>query len=100
MEYEFTFVVSGATVDDHEAVGALMESCDALLARAGGVDLLAITGSGDSAVGAALAAVAAAQAAVPYLRVCRLDWELDGVAQPTRAEVAEIDAALAVGGGE
>ncbi|CAL9441311.1 hypothetical protein [Streptomyces sp. enrichment culture] len=107
MEYDFTFVVAGVDVDDHEAVGALMEDCDALLARAGGVDLLCITGSGGSALHAALAAVAAARAAVPYLRVRRLDNDpvgvcdsRDGIARPTHAEMVEIDAALAgVGGG-
>jgi hypothetical protein len=106
-EYDFTFVVTGADVDDHEAVGVLMDRCDALLARAGGVDLLCITGSGGSALRAALAAVAAARAAVPYLRVCRLDHDPvdglgshDGVARPTRAEMVEIDAALAVVGSD
>jgi predicted DNA-binding transcriptional regulator AlpA len=66
-------------VDDQAAVDALLESCDALLARAGGVDLLSITGSGDSAIEAALAAVSIAQAAVPHLRICRLDRDLVGV---------------------
>ncbi|MFC9610443.1 helix-turn-helix transcriptional regulator [Streptomyces sp. NPDC056938] len=79
MDYDFTFVVSGADVDDQAAVDALLENCDALLARAGGVDLLSITGSGDSAIEAALTAVSAARAAVPQLQVCRLDRDLVGV---------------------
>jgi predicted DNA-binding transcriptional regulator AlpA len=79
MDYDFTFVVSGVDVDDQAAVDALLESCDALLARAGGVDLLSITGSGDSAIEAALTVVSAAQAAVPQLKVCRLDRDLVGV---------------------
>jgi len=79
MDYDFTFVVSGVDVDDQAAVDALLESCDALLARAGGVDLLSITGSGDSAIEAALTAVSAARAAVPQLKVCRLDRDLVGV---------------------
>ncbi|MGW9025489.1 helix-turn-helix transcriptional regulator [Streptomyces sp. NPDC055722] len=79
MDYDFTFVVSGVDVDDQAAVDALLETCDALLARAGGVDLLSITGSGDSAIEAALTAVSAARAAVPQLQVCRLDRDLVGV---------------------
>ncbi|MGV9561145.1 helix-turn-helix transcriptional regulator [Streptomyces sp. NPDC003480] len=79
MDYDFTFVVCGVDVDDQAAVDALLENCDALLARAGGVDLLSITGSGDSAIEAALTAVSAARAAVPQLQVCRLDRDLVGV---------------------
>lgn len=79
MDYDFTFVVSGVDVDDQAAVDALLENCDALLARAGGVDLLSITGSGASALEAALTAVSAARAAAPQLRVCRLDRDLVGV---------------------
>ena len=79
MDYDFTFVVSGVDVDDQAAVDALLENCDALLARAGGVDLLSVTGSGGSAIEAALAAVSAARAVVPQLRVCRLDRDLVGV---------------------
>jgi hypothetical protein len=60
MDWDFTFVVSGADVDDQAAVDALLEDHDALLVRAGGVDLLSVTGSGDSAVEAALAALSAA----------------------------------------
>ncbi|MGX2997039.1 helix-turn-helix transcriptional regulator [Streptomyces sp. JNUCC 64] len=79
MDYDFTFVVSGVDVDDRAAVDALLERCDALLARAGGVDLLSVTGSGDSALRAALDAVAAARAVVPHLRALRLDRDLVGV---------------------
>ncbi|MDG9718672.1 hypothetical protein [Streptomyces sp. DH24] len=79
MDYDFTFVVSGVDVDDQAAVDALQEKCDALLARAGGVDLLMITGSGDTAVEAAVTAVSAARGAVPQLQVCRLDRDLVGV---------------------
>ncbi|MFC8518670.1 helix-turn-helix transcriptional regulator [Streptomyces sp. NPDC057257] len=79
MDYDFTFVISGVDVDDQAAVDALLDTCDALLARAGGVDLLSITGSGGSAVEAALNAVSAARDAVPRLRVRRLDRDLVGV---------------------
>ncbi|MCS0638918.1 hypothetical protein NX801_25365 [Streptomyces sp. LP05-1] len=79
MEYDFTFVISGVSVDDQTAVDALRDECDALLARAGGVDLLSMTGSGESAVEAAVTAVSAAQAAEPRLRIDRLDRDLVGV---------------------
>ncbi|MFT2017232.1 helix-turn-helix transcriptional regulator [Streptomyces sp. 796.1] len=79
MDYDFTFVISGVDVDDQAAVDALRDECDALLARAGGVDLLSITGSADSAVEAAMRAVSSAEAAVPHLRVCRVDRDLVGV---------------------
>ncbi|MFI6465545.1 helix-turn-helix transcriptional regulator [Streptomyces sp. NPDC050528] len=79
MDYDFTFVVSGVDVDDQAAVDVLRDRCDALLARAGGVDLLSITSSADTAVEAALIAASAARAAVPQLRVCRLDRDLVGV---------------------
>lgn len=79
MDYDFTFVVTGVDVDNQAAVDALLETCDALLARAGGVDLLSITGSGDSAIEAALTAGAAARATVPQLKLRRLDRDLVGV---------------------
>ncbi|MFD7968905.1 helix-turn-helix transcriptional regulator [Streptomyces clavifer] len=79
MDFDLTFVVSGVTVDDDAAVDVLLERCDALLARAGGVDLLSVTWSGDSAVQAALEAAAAAHAAVPQLHVRRLDRDLVGI---------------------
>ncbi|MEU3265544.1 helix-turn-helix transcriptional regulator [Streptomyces bacillaris] len=79
MDYDFTFVVSGVTVDDDAAVDVLLEAHDALLARAGGVDLLSVTWSGDSAIEAALKATSAVQATVPQLRVRRLDRDLVGI---------------------
>ncbi|MFH8748755.1 helix-turn-helix transcriptional regulator [Streptomyces rimosus] len=79
MDYDFTFVVTGATVDDQDAVDALRETCDALLARAGGVDLLSVSWPGDCAVQAALEAASAIRATVPRLRVCRLDRDLVGI---------------------
>ncbi|MFK8847405.1 hypothetical protein [Streptomyces sp. Ac-502] len=79
MDYDFTFVVTGATVDDQDAVDALRDTCDALLARAGGTDLLSIAWPGDCAVRAALEAASAAHAAVPRLRVRRLDRDLVGI---------------------
>ncbi|WP_411573976.1 hypothetical protein [Streptomyces fradiae] len=111
MEYDFTFAVSGVDVDDRAAVETLRRHRDALLARAGGVDLLCVTGSGGSVLEAAAEAAAeaasAVRAAVPRLRVIRLDrGPVDGrgcVAHRsdgapvhlTPSEAAEIDAGLA-----
>ncbi|MFJ5230643.1 helix-turn-helix transcriptional regulator [Kitasatospora sp. NPDC088391] len=79
MEYEFTFVVSGVNVDDESSVESLRESLDAMLSRAGGLDLLTIACEGENAVQAALECAAQAKAAVPTMRVLRLDRDLVGV---------------------
>lgn len=79
MEYELTFVVSGASVDDDDAVDVLESELDAMLFRAGGVDLLTLSAVGGSAVEAAMEAATRAVAAVPRLRIHRLDRNLVGV---------------------
>ncbi|WP_405018017.1 hypothetical protein OHV05_14505 [Kitasatospora sp. NBC_00070] len=79
MEYEFTFVVAGVDVDDDSSVDALREQLDALLSRAGGLDLLTITWEGETAVRAALECASMARAAVPALRILRLDRDLVGM---------------------
>ncbi|MDH6703484.1 putative DNA-binding transcriptional regulator AlpA [Kitasatospora sp. MAA19] len=79
MEYEFTFVVSGVDVDDESSVDTLRESLDAMLSRAGGLDLLTVSYEGESAVQAALECAAQAKTVVPRLRVLRLDRDLVGV---------------------
>ncbi|MFI0722773.1 helix-turn-helix transcriptional regulator [Streptomyces sp. NPDC021224] len=78
MDYELTFVVSGVSVDDDDAVEAL-EAIDAMLFRGGGVDLLTVTGTGSDAVRAALQAATEAVSASPRLRVLRLDRNLVGI---------------------
>ena len=78
MDFEVTFVVSGATVDDDDAVEAL-EAIDAMLFRGAGVDLLTMTGVGDNAVVAARTAAVEAINLVPRLRVHRVDRDLVGV---------------------
>ncbi|WP_335981081.1 helix-turn-helix transcriptional regulator [Streptomyces sp. CA2R106] len=78
MDYELTFVVSGVSVDDDDAVDAL-EELDAMLFRGGGVDLLTITGTGEDPVRAARYAAACAVNAVPRMRVLRLDRNLVGI---------------------
>ncbi|MFJ6215810.1 helix-turn-helix transcriptional regulator [Streptomyces sp. NPDC092296] len=79
MEYEFTFVITGATVDDEAAVDSLRDELDALLARGAGTDLVVVSSEGDGAVKAALRAASAVRAAVPGLRAVRLDRDLVGV---------------------
>ncbi|MEV7779931.1 hypothetical protein [Kitasatospora sp. NPDC088351] len=79
MEYEFTFVVAGVDVDDDSAVETLREQMDAMLARAGSLNLLTVAFDGDTAVQAALGAVSVAHATLPQLRVLRLDRDLVGI---------------------
>ncbi|WP_329494232.1 hypothetical protein [Kitasatospora herbaricolor] len=79
MEYEFTFVVAGADVDDETSVDALRDQLDAMLARAGGLDLLSVSYEGENAVRAALTCASEARAVVPHLRILRLDRDLVGV---------------------
>lgn len=81
MEYEFTFIVSGVTVDDDEAVRKLRDAHDAMLLRAGGLDQLVIAYAGDSAVDAAIRAATAITSVVPKIRILRLDRDLVGVAE-------------------
>lgn len=79
MEYEFTFVVDGTTVDDDAAVSRLESELDAMLARAGGQDLLTICHEGDTAVEAAMWAAYKARRLAPSLRILRLDRDLVGI---------------------
>ncbi|MEU5190444.1 hypothetical protein AB0G83_25360 [Streptomyces klenkii] len=79
MEYEFTFVVDGATVDDDTAVNRLADELDAMLARAGGQNLLSVSFCGDNALEAALSVALIARELVPGLRLLRLDRDLVGV---------------------
>ncbi|MEV8334296.1 hypothetical protein [Streptomyces niveus] len=79
MEYEYTFVVAGATVDDDSVVSRLGTTLDAMLARAGGQNLLSVSYCGDNAVDAAVALTDAVRDAVPELRLLRLDRDLVGI---------------------
>lgn len=81
MDYDFTFVVTGATVEDPEAVRNLFDQLDAILAKAGGQHLVSITMEGPNAVEAALMAATAIRECVPHLRVLRLDRDLVGVCE-------------------
>ncbi|MEV5411141.1 hypothetical protein AB0K60_20160 [Thermopolyspora sp. NPDC052614] len=96
MEYEMTFVVTGADVDDDQAVAALMEHHDAMLFRGAGVDLLSIVIDGKSAVDAARNAYIAAKLHVPEIVFVRLDRDLVGVPEiaertgRTRQNIAQL----------
>lgn len=79
MEYEFTFVVDGTTVDDNTAVSRLEAELDAMLARAGGQNLLTVSRRGATATEAAMWAAHRARELVPALRLLRLDRDLVGV---------------------
>ncbi|MFC8716104.1 helix-turn-helix transcriptional regulator [Kitasatospora sp. NPDC057198] len=81
MDYELTFVVSGTSVDDTDAVETLENELDAMLFRGGGVDLLTIVIAGDNATDAAMQAVSNIERAVSDLQVLRLDRNLVGVAE-------------------
>ncbi|MFG3442972.1 helix-turn-helix transcriptional regulator [Nonomuraea sp. NPDC047897] len=79
MEYEFCFVVDGASVDDIAAVEALERELDAMLFRGGGVDLLDIAFDGESALDAAMSAARSITHCVPQLRLLRLHRDLVGI---------------------
>jgi hypothetical protein len=81
MDYDFTFVVTGVTIEDSEAVQTLFDRLDAVLARAGGQHLISVTSEGPNAVEAALTAAAAIKDCVPGIRVVRLDRDLVGICE-------------------
>ncbi|GAA2583140.1 helix-turn-helix transcriptional regulator [Streptomyces tubercidicus] len=79
MDYDFTFIVTGVTVEDADAVESLFDTLDATLAKAGGQHMVSITMDGPRAVDAALHAATALRECVPGLRVIRLDRDLVGI---------------------
>ncbi|WP_406478194.1 helix-turn-helix transcriptional regulator [Streptomyces platensis] len=79
MDYDFTFIVTGVTVEDANAVETLFNRLDATLAKAGGQHVVSITAEGPRAVEAALRAATAIKECVPGLRVIRLDRDLVGI---------------------
>jgi predicted DNA-binding transcriptional regulator AlpA len=87
-QYDFRFVVEGASVDNVEVVELLEVELDAMLARGGGVDLIDIAYEGLGAVDAALNAVQAVHRLVPTMKMIRLDRDLVGV--PEIAERAGV----------
>ncbi|WP_431931448.1 helix-turn-helix transcriptional regulator [Nonomuraea jabiensis] len=91
-----TFVVTGADVDDDQAVAALMEHLDAMLFRGAGVDLLSIVIDGENAIDAARRAYIKARMHVPEIVFVRLDRDLVGIPEiaersgRTRQSIAQL----------
>lgn len=79
VEYEFRFVVEGASVDDSDIVDLLARDFDAMLFRGGGVDLLDVAAEGTDAFTAALSVARALESTIPKLRLLRLHRDLVGV---------------------
>lgn len=79
MEYEFRFVVEGASVDDAGTVDLLRSELDAMLFRGGGVDLLDIAATGETALEAAMTAARAVIELIPGMRLLHLRRDLVGV---------------------
>ncbi|MFD7984870.1 helix-turn-helix transcriptional regulator [Kitasatospora indigofera] len=77
--YEFTFVVSGATVDDVHIVDALEDQFDAMLFLGAGVNLLTVAAQGTDAVDAAMRVAGEIARSVPGLLLERMDRGLVGV---------------------
>lgn len=78
-EYEFVLVVEGVSIDDDEAVATLAGSFDGVLSWNRGLYRLAVSGAGRDSYEAASRLVSRLKAALPGLRVIRLDPELVGV---------------------
>ncbi|WP_052423088.1 hypothetical protein [Nonomuraea candida] len=81
MEYEFRFVVEGASVDDAAAVTVLEQELDAMLFRGGGVDLLDVAAEGEDALDAAMNAARAVYQRVPDIRLLHLHRDLVGITE-------------------
>jgi predicted DNA-binding transcriptional regulator AlpA len=78
-EYEFVLVVDGVSIEDDEAVAVLADAFDAVLSWNRGLYRLAVSGTGRDSYEAASRLVSRLTAALPGLRVVRLDPELVGI---------------------
>ena len=78
-EYEFLFVVDGVSIDDDEAVATLAGAFDGVLSWNRGLHRLAVSGPGRDSREAAATLVSRLAAALPGLRMVRLDPELVGI---------------------
>jgi hypothetical protein len=78
-EYEFLFVVDGVSIDDDEAVATLADAFDGVLSWNRGLYRLAVSGLGRDSREAAATLVSPLNAALPGLRVVRLDPEPTGI---------------------
>lgn len=78
-DYEFLFIVDGVSIDDDEAVAVLTEDFDAVLSWNRGCCRLAVSGEGAGPRDALGKLLSRISAALPGLRIVRLDPELVGV---------------------
>jgi hypothetical protein len=78
-EYEFVLVVDGVSMDDGAAVATLADAFDGVLSWNRGLHRLAVSGTGRDSYEAASRLVSSLTAALPGLRVIRLDPELVGI---------------------
>ena len=78
-EYEFVLVVAGVSIDDDEAVATLVDAFDGVLSWNRGLYRLAVSDTGRDGYEAASRLVTRLAAALPGLRVVRLDPELVGI---------------------
>jgi len=79
MEYEFTFVVSGVSVENDEVAERLHNELDAMLTFNAGRDLLTVAAEGVNAVAAAASVVHRITQEFRGLRILRLDRDLVGI---------------------
>lgn len=78
-EYEFVLVVDGVSIDDDEALAILADAFDGVLSWNRGLYRLAVSGPGRDIYEAVSRLVSSLAAALPGLRVVRLDPELVGI---------------------
>lgn len=78
-EYEFVLVVDGVSMDDDVAVAILADTFDGVLSWSRGLHRLAVSGMGRDSYEAASRLVSRLTAALPGLRIVRLDPELVGI---------------------
>jgi predicted DNA-binding transcriptional regulator AlpA len=79
-EYEFVLVVDGVSIEDDEAVAILTDAFDGVLSWNRGLYRLAVSGTGRDSYEAASRLVSRLTAALPGLKIVRLDPELVGIA--------------------
>lgn len=79
MEFEFRFVVEGASVEDSNLVELLDQNYDAMLFCGGGLDLLDIAAEGDDAVTAAIDLARSLSRDFPRMKLLYLHRDLVGV---------------------
>jgi predicted DNA-binding transcriptional regulator AlpA len=78
-EFEFLFVVDGVSIDDDQDTAILAGAFDGVLSDSRGRLRYAVSGTGTDSVDAADRLVSRLSAALPGLRVLRLDSDLVGI---------------------